>query len=209
MALVTGPLFSVEASGQFAKTMVFAKWKGRQYVREYVIPTNPKSAAQVANRVMMGFLSSAWKNIGTTNQASWLVRAQANSYSTFNAYTSVNMDRWSEYLAPGQIDPPNGTGTLPTLGTTVATGGVGTVNVNNPLTVPADCWGGVLFMSTTAVFTPTKDLIVAVSEKNLADELDFTLNGLAPGTYYFQVGSFTDKGNQAFTSLSEVSAVVT
>lgn len=50
MAKVQGPLFSVEAKGSYAGALVFAKWKGRQYVRQLVIPTNPKSSAQQTAR---------------------------------------------------------------------------------------------------------------------------------------------------------------
>jgi len=42
------------ASGQFAKAMVFAGWKGVQYVRKYVIPANPQSSDQGDQRILMG-----------------------------------------------------------------------------------------------------------------------------------------------------------
>lgn len=35
MAKVTGPLMSLYASGAFAYAMVFAKWKGIDYTRQY------------------------------------------------------------------------------------------------------------------------------------------------------------------------------
>jgi hypothetical protein len=38
MAKVTGPLISIEASVAFADTMVYAKWKGINYSRQYAIP---------------------------------------------------------------------------------------------------------------------------------------------------------------------------
>ncbi len=50
MARVTGPLFSVEASGSYGGVVTFAKWKGRQYVRQLVIPANPHSAGQETAR---------------------------------------------------------------------------------------------------------------------------------------------------------------
>ena len=43
MAKTIAPLFSLEASGQLAKTLVYDR---RGYVRNYVIPTNPKTDDQ-------------------------------------------------------------------------------------------------------------------------------------------------------------------
>lgn len=54
MCKVTGPMHSDGASGQFAKAMVFAGWKGIQYVRKYVIPANPRSEGQGDQRIMLG-----------------------------------------------------------------------------------------------------------------------------------------------------------
>jgi len=43
-------IFGDEYSGQAGKAGVFAKWKGRQYRRKYVIPANPKTTMQQAVR---------------------------------------------------------------------------------------------------------------------------------------------------------------
>jgi succinate dehydrogenase hydrophobic anchor subunit len=56
MAKVTSPLFSMGASGQLGKSLVYMTWKGIDDVRQYVIPANPRSALQVAQR---GFFSAA------------------------------------------------------------------------------------------------------------------------------------------------------
>lgn len=50
MAKVTGPLLSLGASGQIAKTLVYMRWKGIDDVRQYVIPTNPQTAPQITQR---------------------------------------------------------------------------------------------------------------------------------------------------------------
>lgn len=46
MAKVISPLFSFEASGKIADSMVFFTWKGRNVVRKWTIPTNPMSSDQ-------------------------------------------------------------------------------------------------------------------------------------------------------------------
>jgi hypothetical protein len=65
MAKVTGPLMSMDASGQLGKALVFAKWKGQNYVRQYVIPMNPNTADQAAIRDIVAQASVAWKNSAT------------------------------------------------------------------------------------------------------------------------------------------------
>lgn len=53
MAKVKMPLMSAGASGALAGAVVHFPWKGLNCVREYVIPANPKSDAQKAQRDLM------------------------------------------------------------------------------------------------------------------------------------------------------------
>ena len=55
MAKLKGPLMSLGASGKLANTLVFFPWKGLNVVREYVVPSNPKTAAQLTQR---GYLTT-------------------------------------------------------------------------------------------------------------------------------------------------------
>lgn len=50
MAVLKGPLFSLGASQQLGKALVYFGWKGLNVVREYVIPSNPRSTAQNIQR---------------------------------------------------------------------------------------------------------------------------------------------------------------
>ena len=50
MARVTGPLMSMEASGTIGKSLTFANWVGRQYVRRWTRPSNPQTADQMDQR---------------------------------------------------------------------------------------------------------------------------------------------------------------
>jgi len=56
VAKLKGPLFSLGASQQIGKTLVYFSWKGLNVVREYVIPANPKTTAQTTQR---GYLTDA------------------------------------------------------------------------------------------------------------------------------------------------------
>lgn len=65
MAKVTGPLFSLEASGGYGGALVFAKWKGRAYVRQLVTPANPHSADQetARNAIRVTGENQRWANL--------------------------------------------------------------------------------------------------------------------------------------------------
>lgn len=54
MAKVTGPLYSMSASGKLADAMVYFGWKGINVVRGWVKPSNPQSAAQGNQRTKLG-----------------------------------------------------------------------------------------------------------------------------------------------------------
>lgn len=54
MAKVTGPLFSMSASGTMGKAIVFFGWKGLSVVRQWVVPTNKMSATQGDQRIYLG-----------------------------------------------------------------------------------------------------------------------------------------------------------
>lgn len=56
MAKLKAPLFSLGASGQIGKALVYFPWKGLNVVREHVVPSNPKTAGQTTQR---GYLADA------------------------------------------------------------------------------------------------------------------------------------------------------
>lgn len=66
MAKVKGPLFSLSASGQIAKTLVYGDWKGIDVVRKYVIPANPNTAGQQAQRAIFAAAVEDWHTDGFT-----------------------------------------------------------------------------------------------------------------------------------------------
>ena len=54
MAKVSGPLFSLTASGTIAKAMVHFQHKGQGVVRQWITPKNPKSPDQGDQRLILG-----------------------------------------------------------------------------------------------------------------------------------------------------------
>lgn len=53
MAKVTGPLFSIDASGKVADALVYFPWKGRKVVRQWLKPTNPRDVNQKIQRQIL------------------------------------------------------------------------------------------------------------------------------------------------------------
>ena len=104
MVKVNGPMFSLAASGTLADAITFSTWKGRPYVRERVIPSNPKSGAQLGRRAMFAFLTQSWSAIDAAPQATWQDLADQLVASRFNAYISANMAGWHNFLTPMEAE---------------------------------------------------------------------------------------------------------
>ena len=90
MAKANAPLFSLRASGKIGDALVYFPWKGINAVRSYVIPSNPKSAAQMTQR---GYITAAvanWHWIGHTpiDRQAWAnwATSLAATMTGFNAF---------------------------------------------------------------------------------------------------------------------------
>jgi hypothetical protein len=116
MVKVHGPMMSLDASGTLANAVTYSKWKGRNYVRERVIPSNPKTGPQVGRRAMFTFLSQYWQYLGAADKATWQDVADELVALTFNAYVSKNMEGWHNFLSPGYLWPIDRNDTAGTVG---------------------------------------------------------------------------------------------
>jgi hypothetical protein len=100
MAKVDGPLFSVEARGKIADSIVFFPWKGRHVVRQWLIPTNKKSTIQ-------GYVRSSLKAISKEIAMIWC-KANGDSvdsalYQRITAKCPAGMN-WNAYHAQGFLN---------------------------------------------------------------------------------------------------------
>ena len=68
MAKVTGPFFSITASGSVAKALTAGRWKGIKWMRTHFIPENPQTADQVYVRDIFTMGVDAWHYTLTDNQ---------------------------------------------------------------------------------------------------------------------------------------------
>jgi hypothetical protein len=66
MAKVTAPFMSLDASGTIASTLTASKWKGRNYMRLRIIPSNPSTSFQIAVRLILGGVAKAARAVLTS-----------------------------------------------------------------------------------------------------------------------------------------------
>ena len=88
MAKWKSPLFS-DIRNKLGDNVVFSMWKGRPYMREYVIPANPKSKAQTANRLHMAAIIELYQTNVKGNDAhktAWNVAALPKTISGYNLF---------------------------------------------------------------------------------------------------------------------------
>lgn len=206
MARLTAPLMSLDASGSVAGALTFAKWKGRNYVRQLVQPANPRSATQVSVRAMMAFLSQAWGQMTDPQKASWATLADAGNYSTFNAYVRENQRRWTQQSYP--INQPSQSAlTPPTLGVLTATGGVGIIDVSQAITSADDMWGVVFTASLSTGYTPGRSNTRLIRYGTTTPVAGTMLN-VPAGEWFVRAAGITPDG-QVTVFVAEQSATVT
>ncbi len=70
MAKVTGPFMSIDASGTIYNALTASIWKGRNYIRGWFRPSNPKSADQLVQRTLLSTAVAAWQALEAVMPAS-------------------------------------------------------------------------------------------------------------------------------------------
>ena len=91
MAVVSAPLLSFGASGQIAKSMVFASWKGRPYVRRHTVPANPRSTDQTTTRDTFSWVNNVWKVAPEDFRSAWTAAARGQVMTDRNLFIKNNL----------------------------------------------------------------------------------------------------------------------
>jgi len=195
MALVTAPLLSLDASGKVGDAIVFSKWKGRNYVRALVRPSNPKSGGQVGMRSMFKFLSQQWSQVNAGDQATWESLAEAAAVAPFNSFMKINLLSNRNFLAPTQQYPTTFNTTIDEIDTFTATAGERQITIAiTPLFANMENWGILLYRSTSTGFTPAFDNLIAIVPTNGAATVNYVDTPLSPDDYYYDAKPFTTDG---------------
>lgn len=194
MALVKAPAMSLDASGSLAGTIVYSKWKGRNYVRQLITPGNPQTGGQVGVRAMFKFLAQIWDGLTDADKATWEERAKQTSISPFNGFMGFNQARWRDFNTPSKQDPPTLVGTEPTGPTGVATPNVRSMSlVITDGATPPD-FGYAIFRSLTGTFSLNWDNCIAVVPWGDDGTTEYVDSPLEPDTYYYNAIGFLATG---------------
>lgn len=130
MGVVNGPLFSLGASGTIANTLTYSRWRGVPYVRQRVIPSNPRSTDQTEVRGIFTNLNQIFVNLPTNSMATWEEDSRGRPYTARNAIVSRNLAalQGQADLTALKIIEPRGLAPAPT-GVVVTDGGGQLVHV--------------------------------------------------------------------------------
>ena len=207
MARVTGPLMSFDASGTVAGAIVFAKWRGRNYVRRHAVPSNPRTPGQIAARAIIAFLGKLWDSLGDEPKASWEEGAESLKISPFNQYIGINARNWRDQMVPSMGTPAERTlvGDPPAAIAGVVSGRQVILTVT--LADVTNIWGIVVCRSLVTGFTATAGNAIGIIEA-WNDPLVWVDGPLAPGTYYYKAFAFSTDGLKTAVCAEEDVTVV-
>jgi hypothetical protein len=118
MAKVNAPLFSFNAAGKLANSLVYFGWKGLDVVRSYVTPSNPKTAAQTTQRgyftaavdAIHAALALAANPLDAADKAAYalLASTRANPRTWFNEIVKI----WADAKVAGDAGCIYSNGTI-------------------------------------------------------------------------------------------------
>jgi len=110
LAKVTGPLFSIDAAGKFGDSMVFAKWKGINYVRRHTKATQPNTARQRNVRSRFTEAAAMYQLLNGSDKAAWKTRAAGRpltGYNLFMKYTCDTLKHMPMYNLISKVEVEN------------------------------------------------------------------------------------------------------
>jgi len=176
MPKVTAPLLSFGASGQVGKTLVASKWKGRAYMRQYVIPGNPNSSEQQLTRNAFTWLQAVYKIAPPLFTAPWEAYATGKVMTARNALTKFNLPGLREETdLTNFVFCPGALGGLPPASINVTPGsGQLTIDITAPTTVP-DGW------------TINSAVAAVILDQDPQTEADYVITAGSDATSTYQV----------------------
>lgn len=190
---VTGPMFSVDARGGIFNSIVYAAWRGINYIREFAMPTNPQTIRQMLIRGFLTTASRAWIALTDVQRNLWRDFADTLTYRTqigqsYNptgiaVYVGLSVIAQDQLQVPVLV-PPTTPAPVQLAGAAAVTGVLASGDIDCSWT-GAD--GDSVDIQCTRALSPGE-----VAGKNLYRHVDYVviatgvyvISGLAPATKY-------------------------
>lgn len=191
MAVLTGPIMSLSASGTIAKTLTYASWKGIQYARTRVIPSNPQSTEQTKTRGVFAYLQDLYKFMPSIAREPWIAATVGIPMTPQNMLLQKNISILrDETTLDMLVLSPGARGGIPPVDAVVTPGsGTLTVAVTAP-TAPSG-WTLVSAQGVVVLDQDPHDPIAAtpVAQEDTTSAYSLVFAGLSAGQVY-QVGTW-------------------
>jgi len=108
MAKLTAPLFSLDATGKLADSLIFQSWRGRPYCRRLKNPAATPTPKQIGTRLLVGLCSSIWSTLPQATRDLWELYNPALNMPAFHRFLGFNLDRAARNLPPSLNPTPTG-----------------------------------------------------------------------------------------------------
>jgi hypothetical protein len=193
MAIAKAPLFGLDASGTIAGSIVFSKWKGRNYVRRHAVPSNPQSGLQVGMRAGLKFTTQNYASLSSTVTGHWKTIADKTLITPLNAQVSASQKSLRENFGP-IYDPTSSAGTAPdATATQAATDQTKSLVLAWTAGTHAPEYGWMIFRKEGGAVTPDISNMIAIVP---AATLTYTDRDLTTGTtYYYKINGCNNNGD--------------
>jgi len=194
MPRVTGPAFSLSACGSLAGKITWRRWHGAHVLEKRPTPTGPPSGLQTARRALYAFLAKQWPLLSDAERATWNAPADAQQITSYNAYLSYNLERWTRFRAPTQQYPATETGLINPYLFTGVQRGVRHVRYLTWRFAPNAQNQVVFFRSPTNGFTPDSTNATLFAYIPTIGPHFTKEHRVTAGTHYCRCYAFTDAG---------------
>jgi len=198
MAILTGPLMSLDARGTIGKTITYSKGKQRHYAKMRPVPSNPRTGSQLYIRLMVGYLtkcfSPMWLDEREYMIENWSSLTDQGNLSVFSAFMRFNMKRWAQRKGPSISGITLVEDESPVSEVSATIYGRN-VEVSMSAGMEFGLRGYMIYRSSTELIFPEKHELVGIA-KTIQDNDGFFIDKNVPaGTWYYKVCGFGGYGS--------------
>jgi hypothetical protein len=98
-----GPIHSIDARGRFADALVFGIWRGLNWARKFVMPTQPKTQRQIRWRDIVATVARTWGTLTQDQRNSWEAYAGYNSPVDAQTGNAVRLTGFDSFLSVNTV----------------------------------------------------------------------------------------------------------